>query len=360
MSKKTESTCIYCKQTKVLSREHILQRGLGGDLVQAIACEACNNGFSNIDQSLAERSIIALHRVGFAKIDGMETKLGGDHFTQDPRTGAWLAVEIRNAMSVRIFPQLHLLSQDGNEVRINFTGSEDADLENLIQLVDKRVAAGDLPSTYRKTSGERCTHPHLVMHRDNDLYVRACTDNQAVDFLKMLNGNWSGVKQMLRDTKVQSGQQGSDIHSHTTVCLDDNYRAIAKSALNFVAVKRTSEFVLRAEFDAVREYIRGNDIRHDGKFDPEQIVHDRRFVTDATPDLQAIVPTSKHAFLLFYHPPSLFCLITLYGRYSFVVRLADIELDNHLLDTHEFSVDRTGNSEVSISELAKRLWHSSE
>jgi hypothetical protein len=49
-------TCIYCKQAKLPSKEHALQKSLGGNLTTPFVCAECNNGFASIDQALAAYS----------------------------------------------------------------------------------------------------------------------------------------------------------------------------------------------------------------------------------------------------------------------------------------------------------------
>src|SRR3569833_1608379 len=99
--------CIYCKGTKEPSREHALQRALGGDLVFRDVCEDCNRReFSVIDQALAERSFIGFQRVGSTPPGAFDVKLGGDHFLFHPPSGLKLEVAVRNLMRSEFYPQV--------------------------------------------------------------------------------------------------------------------------------------------------------------------------------------------------------------------------------------------------------------
>jgi hypothetical protein len=72
-----EVRCIYCKEVRQETREHVLQASLGGTLTISFVCGICNTGFSKIDQSLAENSLVALTRVGVTEKGAMPVNLGG-------------------------------------------------------------------------------------------------------------------------------------------------------------------------------------------------------------------------------------------------------------------------------------------
>ena len=66
--------CIYCRQVREPTREHVLPRSLGGDLVRPILCKDCNSRrLSPLDQALAERSFVSLSRVGRVGISNRES-----------------------------------------------------------------------------------------------------------------------------------------------------------------------------------------------------------------------------------------------------------------------------------------------
>jgi hypothetical protein len=137
--------------------------------------------------------------------------------------------------------------------------------------------------------------------------------------------------------------------------LDRTYRAIAKIALNVVANKRGAEFALRSEFDPLRNYILGTHKLVLGPMPQGQVMVDLRFVEQLRFGSQA-VPTKSHAVAIFYAAPSLLACVTLYENHSFLVRLAEIELSEQILEVHEFSTDRSGHKALSTAEIFRRLW----
>lgn len=55
-----EITCIYCGQVKSSSKEHVLQRGLGGvDCLESV-CECCNRKLRDIDATLTDKSPLSI------------------------------------------------------------------------------------------------------------------------------------------------------------------------------------------------------------------------------------------------------------------------------------------------------------
>lgn len=363
VSKGQSITCIYCRETRAPSKEHALQRSLGGNLTISDVCTECNNKFSVIDQSLAEESQVALIRVGLAKPSGMPTRLGGDHFRLN-EAGFWEDVKIINGLQAVILPQIHLVETGPNgEAQLAIVASEDQELQQLFIQLDRRVADGTILSTHIKIGpNEHCTTTRLVGHRRDGVYVRAATQEKGDLFLRTIASKWAGLRAQVSNSPQPQVRTIAHPQVHTTqrICFDESYRAIAKTTFNVLAAKRGAQFVLRSEFDPIREYIRGINLIHQDPLPPGEIAVDTRFVRPLPMNAPPFVPTASHAIAIAYAAPTLAGLVTLYEKYSFIVRLADIRLTEHIFEAHEFSIDRTTNKSLDILELAQRLWDSSQ
>jgi hypothetical protein len=197
----------------------------------------------------------------------------------------------------------------------------------------------------------------LVGYRDDAVYLRASSEEAGRDILRMLNEKWLGFRALQKASPPQPLQREEKpaVHIAMSICFDDNYRAIAKIAFNLLAAKMGAAFVLRDEFDPIRNYIRGIGLVHRAPLSDEEVAVDTRFVHAVPGDEKALIPTSTHAVLITYIPPDLVGIVTLYKKTSFIVRLAVIHLEEQLLEAHEFSIDRTSNKMLEISELARRL-----
>jgi len=371
MSKHAEPdiiTCIYCRAQRPPSREHALQRSIGGDLVMRLLCGPCNNGFSKIDEALAERSLVALDRVAYTPANAFPVAMGGDHFHFDPDAQLWCDVAVVNGVQPLLLPQVHLHRGQDNSPNLAVVASNRASLDRLFDFVSEKLASGTLRSTYLKTGPERCCNSsHFTMHRDppltkhdkRDGFVRVPRSGDEREFFDVLEKGWADTMAQTRAAFEQGGLKQTfvekpSINVTVSVRLDDTFRAIAKTAFNLVAVKLGVEFALRPEFDGLRDYVRGIGLVHPPRA-PGEVMVDGRFVTMCPHDTPARVPTQEHAITLAYDAPRLVAWVTLYGTQNFVVRLAELERYEHPPMTHEFSIDRRGNAALSEGEIFERM-----
>lgn len=354
-----EKKCVYCREVRAPSKEHVLQKSLGGDLTTTsqhtaspVVCKQCNQGFSGIDQSLAERSLPAFTRAAFTP-EQLAVQLGGEHFHYDCDLDMWLEVKILNGMRAHLQPQLHY--RDGG---LSFLASDAAEKEAFTNLLSSRRSAGRLSSMYIKTTPrDKCTTPRIVQHRSDDLFVRAADEAEGRQLLGLIDAEWLKLEEQLRvGAYAASIIERPRVNVTIPIRFDDNYRAVAKTAFNFLATQKGAAFALRTEFDGIRDYIRGISIVHEGGAEPGRVAIDTRYVRAAAFGAPPIVPTDAHAVALFYDKPTLWGLVTLYKQWSFVVMLGEIDLDESILEAHEFTIDRSGNAALHFSELFARLW----
>ena len=349
--------CIYCGQERPPSIEHVLQRALGGNLTTKLVCQDCNTGFSTIDQSLAEFSILSLPRVGNAAPATFSAYLGGNQLRIGP-DGSCDQIRVTNRLQQIILPQILLVdSEDGKSKRLAFKGSDPGEMKKLIALVGKKVATGTLDKVHVKEGdGPDYRNPRIVLHRHNDLYICALTKTEAGDFISILERNWDKVQDQMQTAPmaVEEAPPGV-VQVSLSLKLNDNFRAIAKIAYNLMAECKGSDFVLRPEFTPLREYIRGHEIINDEPVTPDDIEMDMRFVQWIHEPQGAIWKTEGHLVFLGYDYPNLIAFITLYKDYYFKVKMAEIELHEFTFECFEFSTDRTGFHRSTPLDMYHRL-----
>lgn len=344
-------TCIYCRKQSEPSKEHVLQKGLGGDLTIQYACSVCNGGFSQIDQVLAECSPMALLRVGYAMPGGPPTRLGGDHFHYSPEHDLWTEVRLTAGLIPKIPPQLHF-----RDDKVYFYGSEASDLADFINFMDRTLANGSLEAL-RIVVGppDRTTTIRVVKHRRKDAFIRAPSEESARSCLSVLGRQWGAIKSSIGNQNHQTlSYPKPSIDGRHSFLLDDINRAAAKACFNLLAYRHGPEMALRPEFDPIRDYIRGFSIVHADPLPEGCVAVDTRFVDPCWADRTQLLQGVDHALALYYCHPVLFGIAQLYGHAKFVVRLGSIEPFPEGLYIHEFTTDHSGNRPVTARELAKR------
>src|SRR5262249_58225454 len=112
------------------------QNRLGGTLPAPVACDACNHGFSRIDQALAEQSMVALDRALHTPIQ-RPVRLGNLHFMHRPDSDLWEEVQVTNRFAPRVPPQLHFRKPD-----VWFFAEGNEDKNRFAALLEQRIANG--------------------------------------------------------------------------------------------------------------------------------------------------------------------------------------------------------------------------
>ena len=130
----------------------------------------------------------------------------------------------------------------------------------------------------------------------------------------------------------------------------------SESLHEIFAEDRGPEFVLRPEFDPIRDYIKSALVLPENLPDG-QIAVDRRFVTEIPDDQQQLsFVDDDHAVVFYYLKPELIAFVTLYGSHLFLVQVAALEYDEREeLFGHRFSIDRSGNEPLDLNAIAERI-----
>ena len=350
--------CIYCGEISPPSVEHVVPRALGGELTIRDVCQGCNTQLGTIDQRLAEFSIFTLNRVGNADPAQFPAYMGGDHFRLTPE-GLWAEVRIANRLQAVLLPQIVLgpPKVDGQQEMSTIGGDADG-LRELIKLIAARIAAGTLHTIHIKEGPEtQAKTPRILLHRKKDLIVRALNQEAASQFLQTLERNWTFIEKNFQGASLTPSQKTSGVVQLTMrVSPDDNLRAVAKIAYGLLCHCKGPGFVLRPEFTPLREYIRGNDIRHEIPAPTANDVPvDSRFVRWLHGQTKGFLPTEGHSVLIAHVGGWIVASVTLYKDFTFAVRMAEIALPGFQVEGFEFFTDRSPHQRLDLLGIVQRL-----
>lgn len=162
-------TCIYCKEQRAPSKEHALQRNLGGNITIPDVCAHCNTGFSPMDQALAERSPVTFTRLADTPSSAFDAKLGA-RTTWTDDTGTVLEVTVTNEYQTVVLPQMHLRP----DATVAYTARDQEGLNQLVAYIDKLVSTNTL-GALRTVEDPNAETSAIVLHRSKEAYLRVPT-----------------------------------------------------------------------------------------------------------------------------------------------------------------------------------------
>jgi len=352
--------CLYCGQLRPWSRTHIIPRALGGDLTSRTNCQECNWRTGVLDQALAERAITSLSRVARTPKTGFTVALGGDAFFESPE-GVVCELRVRNEMSPEVLPQVHARpSTDTGKTELATTAGTSDGLIALLDFVEEAIESDTLRSLHIKSGPAKAgPDPRLVLHRPSVPagFVRVQNPGDEELLFDALERGWHEVCRAHRE-QLEEGSLRGVAHERPRVdvtmslSLDDEYRAVARIAFDYLASRIGSEPLRGDDFAPLRNYILG-DVQHPPRNPrPGEVFYDPRFVRRLdTGGLR----TDGHCILVCRVGPEVVGIVTLYSRSSFFVRLAKTQTNLDLPMAHEFSLDREGNRQLTIQEIAQLI-----
>jgi hypothetical protein len=236
--------------------------------------------------------------------------------------------------------------------------ADTVDLAALVAFLDMHVHAGSLRDLHVKIGPhDKCTTARVVMHRSRDGFIRVGAEGDEQRVFAIFERAWPKLRADMTGgvAPAQESIEKPTINVNVTVRQDDVFRAVAKTAFNVLAADVGVAMALRPEFDPLRAYILGTDIRHPTDLAEGEIAIDGRFVRQVPHGEQPLVPTDVHAVTISYQRPKLLAFVTLYKGHSFVVELATIDLADNFISSHEFSTVRQGNTVLDLVALYDRL-----
>ncbi len=345
--------CLYCRSLQgPFTDEHVLQKGLGGNLKIPDVCSRCNNQtLARIDRALLECSPISFDRL----MRTPNVRLGGSSVVR--RDSSDIEMRIDDGFTPRPVPQIHApLPWAPGPTKLSLRAGSLSDRDAFVKLIDDSITKGAFAATHILAVKDGLRSISLANHQGKNLRVKAETEEQGQKFLGWFASVWPEYKAVLMNNELQTESLGGELEILTVSRPDDYQRAIAKTALNYLCYVKGAEFALRPEFDPLREYVLGTNLIVDQELlSAGGVAQDTRFVTPVPPEVGAFVPSPRHMIFLLMQGSELLCLVTYYGRHHYAVRMGTLPVEDEVFEAHEFSEDRTQNAPVDVHDMMRRV-----
>jgi HNH endonuclease len=334
--------CIYCKQPG-FSKEHVAPASLGGNCTITCVCVPCNSQLSTVDSAVGDRSPVALSKVGDTPQAAFQTQI--DTIATMYIDGEPVAVRVENQMKARILPQVTL-----RESQMGVRVESIEDLKRLVKHVEKQLKKGKLAETSKRIDDEQAI-PRFVLYRSDESTVLCRTDHDGDQILRVMQKDWNNISQQLENSpKEPQAIENPSVLIKMRMDVNGEFRGVAKMAFETLAVLEGPDFVLNQRFDPIRSYILG-DVQLPDEAPEDGLLVDQRFVKRMGEDAPKI--TEDHAVLFVSNGDHLQAFVTLYGRHTYVVELANEGENPFEMRMYEFSTSRDGHREVAGEELGE-------
>jgi len=299
-------TCLYCTRTDPpggFTREHVLQDAFGSFknalTLHDTVCRSCNQYFGDhLDHAFARDSIEAVLRLVHGVKDPKEIRgmLKRRVRVRQPQDGTVLGgayVELTAPPPGQEGVGGHLITQVGFERR-NGTGWDYFTEEEL-------QAAGDLASRFETEYKPGIKN---VVGSDED----------TARLLVLMRARGVPLEGKVFDR--ETSPTGLAEVSVSWIFDEILARAVAKVAMNYLALAQGAEFARRPEFDDVRRFVRYGEGRPPTFVQPQAgaLIENR----------DGSEPPPYHVIALFWSPgmrPPMLCRLTVFNRHAYLVRL---------------------------------------
>jgi hypothetical protein len=319
--------CIYCKQPKPPSREHLVSRALGGNLVGRRVCKDCNTGTGGIDEHLVDNFLVSMRRVANTPREAFDVKLGGEQLITDA-AGLKIPVAVRNGHRPEVYPMLRFTpTPTGAQVRIHLSAPK-KDASRLIAFIrhhsanrfDRQHLHGKVVAWLEP--GEAA----LIMHRSNKGYLAYADEGVGPRARALLREEESQFVASIEDMRTKQFEvvEKPRVEITAEIRFNDLFRAVTKLAFNVFAHHTPDDIALLEEFDDLRRYVLGEDIR-DVVDSASNAVHmDARFVTWIPEGEPFLYEDMQHTVVLMDNGGRLLALVSLYRDFTFRVDLGPV------------------------------------
>jgi hypothetical protein len=289
-----------------------------------------------------------------------KVRVGSLTTTYDVDRDLHIELELRNEFTPYVLPQLHFRRTE-RTIPLSAVAADRSALEDLITYIDQHVSAGTFPTVhhfYGLPDGTPTMSSAIVLQRRNQGYIRYGSPGDEAWLLPELAASWTSTLRagLLGSTEVRKSTENAEVRINFHYNPNTTYRAVAKIAFNMFSYKRGTNLALRAELDPLRNYING-DLQLPATARPDEVAVDPRFVRELEPlEQQLSFAVDDHAVVFYYRKPELIAFVTLYGTHMFCVKFPPMLYDEaEELFGHGFSIDRTGNEDLSFQAIAERI-----
>ena len=336
--------CIYCRQENEGSKEHLLPRVLGGNLIARFVCRDCNRALGRCDQAVADAVWISMLRVAHTPREAFRVSLSGRHVCVDPTNGLHIDLRLCNQYRPEVLPQVHFVKESvAGQWKLQVAGSHPAEVGRLASFISEKAENGFDKLHVDVSEAHGQSPPRLVLHRRHDGFLSAASEDEAAEVVALLEKGWSRIIGSLNEGSVDEHELPPPrVQSAQKVDVRLLVRGIAKIALNLLAHRCGAERALHVDFDPIRQFIR-YDKGDDGFV---------RLIEEREP---SIPPLDTHQVILSLVSGEMAALVTLYGSAQFVVKLGPTTPELGQTCVYLFRGDRKNWRQLSELEFAKEL-----
>ena len=279
--------CIYCGEEKPPSKEHLLPKGLGGNLIGRFVCKQCNESLGEIDHALVNSALVTMARVMNTPKDAFKVTHGGI-VTMTDADGKSREGRIINQYAPEFYPELRFklgtaseaaaTSENKAKTEIRVSGSSLKDIQGLLTFLAKQHET-EFIDLYTKVDDSLDVGEVVVVHKKRkNGYLAVHAKEFESRAKQVLNEELDNIVSALKASEPESQPiPHPQANMELEIKINDVFRAVAKLAYGLAAERAGVEFVRSTEFDDLREYIRGNDIRN-SEVAAGDVPHDSRFV----------------------------------------------------------------------------------
>ncbi len=365
--------CIYCLKEKPSSKEHVLPYTLGGNLTIQCVCQDCNNGFSTIDQSLADSSLITLSRLAQQPdaVLGQSMKLGSED-----DAGKDLEVRLGHRFQPTTKAQLIFKKKESGNYEIRGRANDISLYKNLFAILKKMISKGkirDIPILANISNELSEKLPKLVLNRSNSIAFRPSEESKAQseydEVISFVEKKIDDIEEKLMAASENAPRIRVDtpnIVLNLSVDFGKNLRAVSKIAFNFIAAIRGPEVLFDSSFDSLREYIlNGKNADAEGSLWDIGIGENRdmsgtryaKWLNGYCQQSYSLSSQNSHTITMNHQEDRFLAFIEFYGQQAYCVDLGDIpSLHQELLPlVHEFDFINRTNKKMNPFEIANRI-----
>src|SRR5690242_9012844 len=138
---KSKIVCLYCKDLKKPSKEHVVSDTLGSDLIILYVCKRCNNETSPLDRTLAWESVLTLPRI----LKQPKAIYGYSCFIADSAFPiGFVEASLHYPLTAKMKTQLAFVPQQNNTFAVHGKSDNPEGFRYLFNLIRKAIRTGKL------------------------------------------------------------------------------------------------------------------------------------------------------------------------------------------------------------------------
>lgn len=317
--------CIYCLrsegETRFTKREHIIPGAIGGiyTLDLSMVCDECNEYFSPIEMRFVRNTQILRDRLlsqkkgrhGVVKTPLCVVECRGEKFIGYAKQGSNVPYEPA---------QFIVTIQD----RVQFQGDASINPNDAYETALKTIKSMNMDDIIHIDLKDVPIDRIYIAFDDSKVFSfknPAMNSKQEVNLIELITkGNLTKGNLTKYDTTYEK-RRGATMKATLKFNIDEYNRIICKIAFNTFA-KFNSDAIYDEKYNTLRRYIRYGENPNKAKY-----CYESRDAEKCIKEIKCLykITDISHCIYIANHPncPSMFGIVSLYGRYNYVIKVWD-------------------------------------